>query len=209
MTKSTLLVPATGVAALLLSASLAGCGSGATTVSPTSAANSTSSATSTSASSASSSSTAADTAHYADVTLPELPGWSNDPSIKWLEGNDTYHVAALQYGETATSIQVLIARLKPGQDPVEGAKTLAAAAVADGCQPNGDPAPATMSGFTGYRIEFGCKGGVQQTNIALGIHETAAAPASVVLIAGASLSDNADKVKDALSLITSKGTIVP
>jgi hypothetical protein len=138
-----------------------------------------------------------------------LPGWSNDPSIKWLEGNDTYHVAALQYGETATSIQVLIARLKPGQDPVEGAKTLAAAAVADGCQPNGDPAPATMSGFTGYRIEFGCKGGVQQTNIALGIHETAAAPASVVLIAGASLSDNADKVKDALSLITSKGTIVP
>jgi len=206
MKNSTLLVPATGVAALLLSATLAGCGSGAKTASPTSAASTTSSAASTSASA---SSTTTDTAHYADVTLPELPGWSNDPSVKWEEGNDFYHVAALKYGETNTTIQVLIGRGSPGDDPIQAAKAIAAKGASDSCQPNGDPAPTTMSGFNGYRIEFGCKSGVQQTNIALGIHETAAAPPSVVLIVGASLSDNADKVKEALNLITSKGTIVP
>ena len=205
MTCSTRLVSATGVAALLVSATLAGCSSGAKTASTSSTA---SSASSSASSTSSATSTAADTAHYADVTLPELPGWSDDPNVKWQEGNEFYHVAALKYGETATSIQVVIRRLDPGNNPVEGAKALVATAT-DGCQLNGDPAPATMSGFSGYSAESSCKGGVQNSEIALGIHETSSAPPSVVYIAGASTSENAAKVKEALDLITSKGTIVP
>lgn len=206
------LLPATGVAAMVLCATLAGCSSGTKTATTSSAtAASSASATSSSASSTAAESTdpeSTDTAHYADVTLPDLPGWSDDPNVAWQEGNDYYHVAALKYGETATSIQVLIRRLDPGNDPVEGAKALVAKAT-DGCELNGDPAPATMSGFNGYSAESSCKSGVQNSELALGINETSSAPPSVVYIAGISTSETAAKVKEALDLIASEGTIVP
>jgi len=128
--------------------------------------------------------------------------------VEWQEGNDLYHVAALKYGEAATNIQVLISRGDPGNDPLEGAKALATMAT-DGCQLNGDVASTTMSGFNGYRAEFSCKSGVQKSSLALGIHETSSAPPSVVYIVGLSTSETAAKVKEALDLIASKGTIVP
>lgn len=209
--KKSLLIPATGVAALLVSTTLAGCSSGAKTASSSSTASSTSASASSTSSAASTAAESTDTAHYADVTLPELPGWSDDPNVKWEEGNDLYHVAALMYGETATQIQVLILRAVPGEpfgDPVEVAKGLATNAT-DGCQLNGDVAPATMSGFNGYRAEFSCSTGVQKNKLALAIHETSSAPPSVVYILGLSSPESAAKVKEALDLITSKGTIVP
>jgi len=143
------------------------------------------------------------------VTLPELPGWSDDPNVKWEEGNDFYHVAALKYGETPTSIQVLIARAdKPGEDPIQAAKQIAGQ-LPTGCEPNGDPAPATMSGFNGFLNVFKCSGGTATFQEAFGIHDTAAAPASVVLLLGVSSIDQMTTMTEALDLITSKGTIVP
>ena len=205
--KKSLLIPATGVAALLLSATLAGCGSGSKTAASSSAASTSSSSASTSASATS---TTADTAHYADVTLPELPGWSDDPNVKWQEGNDFYHVAALKYGETPTSIQVLIARAdKPGEDPMQGAQQLAADPLVDGCVKSAEPDPTTMSGFSGFLNAFKCNDGTALFQEAFGIHETAAAPAAVVLMTGISNMDNVNRVTEALDLITSKGTIVP
>jgi len=205
--KKSLLIPATGVAALLLSATLAGCGSGSKTATSSSAASTSSSPASTSASATS---TTADTAHYADVTLPELPGWSDDPDVKWQEGNDFYHVAALKYGETPTSIQVLIARsTKPGEDPMQGAQQIAADPLVDGCVKSAEPDPTTMSGFNGFLNAFKCNDGTALFQEAFGIHETAAAPAAVVVITGVSSMDNVDKVTEALDLITSKGTITP
>jgi hypothetical protein len=206
-THKALLAAATG-AALIASAALAGCGSGTKTEPSTSSA-AASSASSAAASEPSTAAESADTAHYADVTLPELPGWSDDPDVKWEEGNDFYHVAALKYGETPTSIQVLIARSdKPGEDPITAAQQIAAE-VPKGCEPNGAPDPTSMSGFDGFLNAFGCENGVVQFQEALGVHETAAAPASVVLLLGVAGVDQVDKLKEALALITEKGTIVP
>ena len=66
-----------------------------------------------------------------------------------------------------------------------------------------------MSGFNGYLNAFGCENGIVQFQEALGVHETAAAPASVVLLLGVAGVDQVDKLKEALALITEKGTIVP
>ena len=212
MTNKNLLVPATGLAAAVLSMALVGCGSGSKTASSSSSAATSSASSASGSASESSPSTSgqpADNAHYADVTLPDLPGWSDDQGVKWEEGNDFYHVAALKYGETPTSIQVLIARSdKPGEDPIQAAQQIAAE-VPKGCQPNGAPEPTSMSGFNGYLNAFGCENGIVQFQEALGVHETAAAPASVVLLLGVAGVDQVDKLKEALALITEKGTIVP
>ncbi|MEI6698137.1 MAG: hypothetical protein WCK99_03905 [Mycobacteriaceae bacterium] len=208
--KKSLLIPATGVAALLVSTTLAGCSSGAKTASSSSTASSTSASASSTSSAASTAAESTDTAHYADVTLPELPGWSDDPDVEWEEGNEFYHVAALKYGETPTSIQVLIARAdKPGEDPLLAAQQIAGQ-LPTGCEPNGDPAPATMSGFNGFLNVFKCNNGTTATfQEAFGIQDTAAAPASVVLLLGVSSIDQMTKMTETLDLITSKGTIVP
>lgn len=208
------LLPATGVAAMVLCATLAGCSSGTKTATTSSAtAASSASTTSSSASSTAAESTdpeSTDTAHYADVTLPDLPGWSDSPDVKWQEGNDLYHVAAIQYGETGANIQVLISRSsKPGEDPIEGAKSFAADPLADGCVKSAEPDPTSMSGFNGFLNAFKCNDGTALFQEAFGIHETAAAPASVVALIGASSIDQVTTLTEALDLITSKGTIVP
>ena len=208
------LFPATGVAAVVLCATLAGCSSGTKTATTSSAsAASSASATSASTSSAAAGSTdteSTDTAHYADVTLPELPGWSDNPDVKWQEGNDLYHVAAIQYGETGANIQVLISRSsKPGEDPIEAAKSFAADPLADGCVKSAEPDPTSMSGFNGFLNAFKCNDGTALFQEAFGIHETAAAPASVVALIGASSIEQVNTLTEALDLITSKGTIAP
>jgi len=213
MKKISPLLPAAGVAALVLSMTLAGCSSGTKTATTSSAtAASSASATSSSASSTAAETTdpeSADTAHYADVTLPELPGWSDNPDVKWQEGNDFYHVAAIRYGETSANIQVFIVRGAPGEDPIEGAKLFAADPLADGCVKSAEPDPTSMSGFKGFLNAFKCNDGTVLFQEALGIHETAAAPASVVALIGASSIDQVDTLTEALDLITNKGTIVP
>jgi len=209
MKKTSSLLPATGVAALILSMTLAGCSSGTKTETTSSAtAESSASATSDSTSSAAAEST--DTAHYADVTLPELPGWSDSPDVKWQEGENLYHVAAIQYGETGANIQVLISRSdKPGEDPIEAAKSFAADPLAEGCIKSAEPDPTSMSGFNGFLNAFKCNDGTALFQEAFGIHETAAAPASVVALIGASSIDQVNTLTEALDLITSKGTITP
>jgi len=210
MTSSTRLVSATGVAALLVSATLAGCSSGAKTESSSSTASSAAESASSASSAASTAAESTDTAHYADVTLPELPGWSDNPGVKWEEGDNLYHVAAIQYGETGANIQVLIARSdKPGDDPTAAAQSFAADPLADGCVKSAEPDPTSMSGFNGFLNAFKCSDGTALFQEAFGIHETAAAPASIVALIGASSVDQVDKLTEALDLITSKGTITP
>jgi len=209
MTRTSPLLAATGVAALILSVTLAGCGSG-TKTEMSSSASATSEASSASASATSTAAESTDTAHYADVTLPELPGWSDNPDVKWEEGNNLYHVAAIQYGETGANIQVLIARSdKPGDDPTAAAQSFAADPLAEGCVKSAEPDPTSMSGFNGFLNAFKCSDGTALFQEAFGIHETAAAPASIVALIGASSIDQVNILTEALDLITSKGTITP
>ena len=209
MTRTSPLLAATGVTALILSVTLAGCGSG-TKTEMSSSASATSQSASASASATSTAAESTDTEHYADVTLPELPGWSDNPDVKWEEGNSLYHVAAIQYGETGANIQVLISRSdKPGGDPIDAAKSFAADPLADGCVKSAEPDPTSMSGFNGFLNAFKCNDGTALFQEAFGIHETAAAPASVVALIGASSIDQVNTLTEALDLITSKGTITP
>jgi len=209
VTKNKAVLATTAGAALIASMALAGCGSGTKTETSSSSA-AASSASSAAASDPSTTGEATDTAHYADVTLPELPGWSDNPDVKWEEGNDLYHVAAIQYGETGANIQVLIARSdKPGEDPTAAAQAFAADPLADGCEKSAEPDPTSMSGFNGFLNAFKCSDGTALFQEAFGIHETAAAPASIVALIGASSIDQVKTLTEALDLITSKGTITP
>ena len=192
-------VSVAGIAALAASVMLAGCGSGSKTAS-----SSTASAASTAASSAASNTTT-DTAHKVAVTLPEIPGWSDGPKTE-IPGTDV--LAAIKLGEDA-SISVGAQQLKKGEDPAQYARDAVTgdSTVGGGCK-MGDPDPATMSGYSGFRSR--CLGGqISQIRAAFGVPETADAPASWVFMTGLSANSFFDQLEEALNQIIEKGAIVP
>jgi len=204
--KKSLLVPATGVAALALSVTLAGCGSGSKTAS-----SSTASAASTATSSAASASSTTDTAHKVAVTLPEIPGWSDDVKIEFPFGGDM--LASIKHGDDASIIVVALTfekgTFEKGDDM---AKYLRDAVVKEselgGDCKMGDPAPATMSGYSGFVNT--CLGGqLSQTRASFGVPETTDAPASMVQMIGGSANSFFDQAKEAFNQIIEEGTIVP
>jgi len=215
-----------GVAALVASVMLAGCGSGSKTASSSTAPSSTKSASSSAAASTSSaestsaaeSSTAADTA-LPVITVPELPGWSDDPTVNWIGGGDGTKAFAGKYGDSAT-LQVQGGPGGPGDDlSSEGIKkelvgagmavALAGTDMADTCEPNGGPVPATMGEANGYRGDFSCHSGVQGTVAMLGIPGTGDAPGTIVVIVGRAEPADAAALKEAVDLVLSEGTVVP
>ena len=191
-------VSVAGIAALAASAMLAGCGSGSKTASSSSA-----SAASTAASSAESApSTATDTARKITLTLPEIPGWTDDAKT------DPDMLAAIKHGDDA-GINVFAATLKKGDDLAQNVRDAVTgdSTVGGGCK-TGDPAPATMSGYSGLLST--CLGEqISKERAAFGVPETADAPASLVLITGLSANSFFDQVKEALNQIVEEGTIVP
>ncbi len=193
-------VSVAGVVALAASVMLAGCGSGSKTASSSSA-----SAASTAASSAESASSTTDTARKVAVTLPEIPGWSDGP-ITEIPGADM--LAAIKHGDDAT-INVLASTLKKGDDLAQNVRDAVTgdSTVGGGCK-TGDPAPATMSGYSGLLST--CLGEqISQTRAAFGVPETADAPASFVLMTGLSANSFFDQVEEALNQIVEEGTISP
>jgi len=225
-------VSVAGVAALAASVMLAGCGSGSKTASSSTAPSSTESASSSAAASTSSaestsaaeSSTAADTA-LPVITVPELPGWSDDPTVSWSSPDGTKAFAG-KYGDSAT-LQVDGFRGGPGddvssegikkmlEDPNAGMAVVRASTdkditLADTCEPNGGPVPATMGEANGYRGDFSCNSrGVQGTLAILAIPGSGDAPGTAVLIVGRAKPADAAALKEAVDLVLSEGTVVP
>jgi hypothetical protein len=81
--------------------------------------------------------------------------------------------------------------------------------MADTCEPNGDPVPATMSEASGYRGDFSCHSGAQGTVALLAIPGTGDAPGTIVVIVGRAKPADAAALKEAVDLVLSGGTVVP
>ena len=219
-------VSVAGVAALAASVMLAGCGSGSKTASSSTAPSSTKSASSSAAASTSSaestsaseSSTAANIA-LPVITVPALPGWSDDPTVNWVGGGNETKAFAGKYGDSAT-LQVQGSRAEPGDDlSSEGVKKIIETAgmavvmvgtdMEDLCLPNGGPVPATMGEANGFRGDFSCHSGVQGTVAIVTIPGAGDAPGTGVVIVGRAKPADAAALKEAVDLILSGGTVVP
>jgi len=117
-------------------------------------------------------------------------------------------LAAIKHGDDG-GINVIASTLKMGDDLIQNIRDAVSgdSTVGGGCK-TGDPAPATMSGYSGFLST--CIGEqISQTRAAFGVPETAGAPASMVLMSGLSGNSFFDQLKEALNQIVEEGTIVP
>jgi len=210
MRNTTLLVPVTGVAALVLSATLAGCGSASKSTSSSSVPGSAeSSASSASASSAPAAATQPGPPGSPTVTLPELPGWSGDSAL--LNAHTTEaDLAALHYDKAPDASTLIVGLI--AADNVDQANSMASAAsnkANTDCAFQGTVDEISISGFQGFKDIQNCApatGSFFQERRSIVVPNPNGA-AWIVLMLGTAKPDLAGALTDAMALIDAGTTI--
>ncbi|MFN0142472.1 MAG: LpqN/LpqT family lipoprotein [Mycobacterium sp.] len=205
-------MPATGVAALVLTVTLAGCGSASKTASSNSVAGSgESSASSAAASSAPAAATQPGPPGSPTVTLPELPGWSGDSATL---KDDPSILAAVHYDETPDEAFIAVSMVAvDGPDQAIPAASAGANKLnnVDNCAFEGAIDETSISGFQGFQATQICTPStttrVSETR-AIAVPNTSGT-SYVVVITGTAKQDQMGALDDAMKLVDSETTITP